>query len=945
MKKTIISLAILIAGMGQLYAQQQQVNFGDSSRPVPSVSSLATYANTPVSNATGLPEISFPLLGLPTYNGGMSLNVGLSYNPMNVSQSEPASQTGTGWTVFTGGVISRSITLDIDEMYDDPTNGNYVKNNFDDIYYYNLPGVSGKFKFVRNPANNTFELINLSSNKVKIEYTRTNNTATLILDSFTITDTNGIKYFFNDYSKSNQERNVYSLGGKVYRSAFFLSQIKDANNVELANFTYQKDIKYKNGSNTIVYQTCKLKSITSPGFGKIEFDYLYDSALDGGMNDPYELQKISLRDNYNHLISGYSFEYTMLGYNYSSSGNPFYADYKRTLMKLKKLDKNESVSETTEFEYGVPAVPQSPGMSPRDLCDQSTLPSLPQAAQGILRKIISPSKGVVEYNFEPNQYYKNRNEPDYANSILSGNSFIDPELQYLSPFKDIMYNTTKPIPNYPFTVSGTTPTKKVFIVFGVDEFYPVPPYWDTNTPPKVDYTIYNSGGAVVGGSQCYSYQYYSVREYDLPPGNYVLQVTGSGGRGLANLFGMEHIPQPFPNRVTGKGIRIGSINYYNSKAETTPVKSTRFEYNSFSDSQASSGVLFYPELDVNADSYPLYKNVKITEADNNNGYVKYYYKNPDDYPKTTVSWPYYSLTSGGLLDKKEVYNAQNKLLAAEQNNYTFEEIPEAQDYTLWSNNTLTSKPGWLKKSSVTSTSYFDNGQSIEEKSETNFNAFNFGVESTKKVVDGNTVEQFYTYPQTGYANLSNARILDVPVVQEEKNDGKTLSKIQTKYDNAGSTLPTSVLATNMSDGTTKTTMKFDLYDEKGNLLQLTSAVGVPTAVVYGYDKTQPIARIEGATYAQVTPYIQAIVDASNADAQNPANEQALLTALDNFRKTAALKDFQITTTTYDPLIGTTTTTPPNGIRVIYKYDASNRLQKIVDMNGVTLKEYQYNYKN
>ncbi|MCW1962905.1 hypothetical protein [Chryseobacterium viscerum] len=946
MKKTIISLAILVAGIEQIYAQQQQqVNFGDSSRPVPSVSSLATYANTPVSNATGLPDISFPLLGLPTYNNGMNLNVGLSYNPMNVSQNEPASQTGTGWTVFAGGVISRSIETDIDEMYDDPTNGNYGKNNFNDIYYYNLPGLSGKFRFKRNLTDNTFELINLSSNKIKIEYTRTSNTATLILDSFTITDTNGTKYFFNDYSRSNQERNVFSPGGKVYKSAFFLSQIKDANNVELANFTYQKDIKYKNNSTTIVYQTSKLKSITSPGFGKIEFDYLYDSALEGGMNDPYQLQKLTLRDNYNHLISGYSFEYILLGYNYSSSGNPFYADYKRTLTKLKKLDKNESVSETTEFEYGVPSAAQSPGISPHDLCDQSSLPSLPKAAQGILRKIISPAKGVVEYNFEPNQYYKDQNEQSYANSILSGNSFIDPELQYLSPFKDILYNTTKPIPNYPFTVSGTTPTKKVFIVFGVEEFYPVPPYWDTNTPPSVDYVIYNSGGAVIGGTQCYSYQYYSVREYDLPPGNYVLSVKGSGGRGQANLFGMEHIPQPFPNKVTGKGIRIGSINYYNSKAETTPVKTTRFEYNSFSDSQASSGVLFYPELDVNADNYPLYKNVKIMESDNSNGYVKYYYKNPEDFPKNGDYWPYYSLTSGGLLDKKEVYNAQNKLLVLEQNNYTFEEIPGLENYLLWSNKTLTSETSWLKKSSVTSTSYFDNGQSIEEKSETNFNAFNFGVSSTKKVVDGNTVEQFYTYPETGYANLSNARILDVPVVQEEKNDGKTLSKIQTKYDNAGSTLPTSVLATNMSDGTTKTTLKFDLYDEKGNLLQFTSSVGIPTAIVYGYDKTQPIAKIEGATYAQVTPYIQTIVDASNADAQNPANEQALLTVLDNFRKTAALKDFQITTTTYDPLIGTTTTTPPNGIRVIYKYDASNRLQKIVDMNDVTLKEYQYHYKN
>ncbi|RLJ33815.1 hypothetical protein CLU97_3303 [Chryseobacterium sp. 7] len=941
MKKTIISLAILIAGMGQLYAQQQQVNFGDSSRPVPSVSSLATYANTPVSSATGLPDISFPLLGLPTYNGGMSLNVGLSYNPMNVSQSEPASQTGTGWSVFAGGVISRSITLDIDEMYDDTTNGNYVKNNFDDIYYYNLPGISGKFKFIRNPTTNTFELINLSSNKVKIEYTRTSNTATLILDSFTITDANGTKYFFNDYSRSNQERNAYSPGGKVYKSAFFLSHIKDANNVELANFAYQKDIKYKNNSTTIVYQTCKLKSITSPGFGKIEFDYLYDSALEDSMNDPYQLQKISLKDNYNHMISGYNFEYISFSYNYSPSGNPLNIEYKRSLTKLKKLDKNGSVSQTTEFEYGDSAAASSPGMSPSSLCDNLYPSFTPKVVQGILKRVITPSRGVIEYNFEPNQYYKDRSEPNYVNSILSGNSFIDGEVQYLASFKDLYYNTNQTT-NYTFTISGTQ-SKKVYLVFGVDELFPAPPYWDSNTPTYVDYVIKN-GNEFIYGNACGSSQY-AVREYDLSPGNYTLMVTGSGGKGLANFFGIEHIAQPFPNKVTGAGIRIGSINYYNSKTETTPVKTTKFDYSSFSDSQASSGVLFSPESVANADSYPLYKNVKITEGDNSNGHVKYYYKNPDDYPKNGDYWPYYSLTSGGLLDKKEVYNAQNKLLVSEENNYTFEEIPGAQDYQLWSNNTLTSKTAWLKKSSVTSTSYFDNGQSIEEKSETNFNAFNFGVESTKKVVDGNTTEQFYTYPDAGYNNLSNAHILDVPVVQEEKNDGKTLSKIQTKYDNAGSTLPTSVLATNLSDGTTKTTMKFDLYDEKGNLLQFTSSVGIPTAIVYGYDKTQPIAKIEGATYTQITPYIQAIVDASNADAQNPANEQALLTALDNFRNTTALKDFQITTTTYDPLIGMTTTTPPNGIRVIYKYDANNRLQKIVDMNGVTLKEYQYNYKN
>ena len=217
---------------------QQEINFGDFTKPVPSVSSLATYTSTPVSNATGIPDISFPLLGLPSHNNGMNLNVGLSYNPMNVSQYEPASQTGTGWSLFAGGVISRSIINDIDELYDNPSNQEYFKNDFDDIYYYSIPGISGKFKFVRNLNTNTFELVNLTANKIKIDFTRTGNTSTLILNSFTITDEKGMKYLFNYYSRSNQERNQILLEGKVYRSAFFLTKIMDANNVEIANFTY-----------------------------------------------------------------------------------------------------------------------------------------------------------------------------------------------------------------------------------------------------------------------------------------------------------------------------------------------------------------------------------------------------------------------------------------------------------------------------------------------------------------------------------------------------------------------------------------------------------------------------------------------------------------------------------------------------------------------------------
>lgn len=956
---TILGLAALI--FSQYAKAQQEINFGDFSKPVPSVSSLATYSNTPVSNATGLPDISLPLLGLPTHNKAISLNLSLSYNPLNIAAVEPASEVGTGWSLFAGGVISRSIVNELDEKFDDTSNGNYIKNHFNDVYYYNLPGISGKFRVIRNIAANTFELINLSSNRIKIEYTRDSNTATLIFNSFTITDTKGIKYIFNDYSRSNQQQDLYGISGKIYKSAFFLSQIKDANNVELATFTYQKDIKNKPNSSTLLYQTCKLKTITSADIGKIEINYTYDASLEQTLNDPYSINNIVLKTKYDAMVSGYSFEYSTYPFVYFN-GSTAENIYKRTLTKLKKLNKNNVTSETTEFTYANPD-PNLPdvktGYNGTFLCPDPDLTNNPhRAALGSLKKIINPTGGVTEYNFEPNESYVDKSNADYLAPILNGENFVDPEVQYPEIFKEINFNTNQ-TNNYSFTVSGTAgKAKKIYILYHLGEKFPPPIYWD-DSPTYVAWNITNPGTNYYDGGYCSALGYtedYYVRTFNLMPGTYTIQFTGSGGKGQVQLYELKHKPQPFTNKSFNNTLRIGNIKYYKSTSETTPVKITNFTYDSFTDSSSSSGYTFYPEVEGHeeAQSYVLYRNVKISNADDGNGYIKYYYKTPNEYPAepytvngVTASYqPYYGMVKGGVLEKEEVYNAQNSLLTKEQFDYTFEDIPGAHDYQLFGNGaSVYSKAAWLKKSSVTSNSYFDNGQNMEAKSETYFNMFNFEVASTKKILDGNTIEQFYTYPESGYASLFNANMLGIPVMVEEKSDGKTVSKAETKYDNVASTLPNSVLAYNINDNTTKTVKKIDLYDTKGNILQSTSEASIPTTYIYGYDNTLVIATIEGATYAQVSSFVQPIIDASNADAQSPSSEAALITALENFRKNPALQNTQIVTYTYDPLIGVTTVISPEGIRSVYKYNADNQLEKITDINGATLKEYQYHYKN
>ena len=147
---------------------------------------------------------------------------------------------------------------------------------------------------------------------------------------------------------------------------------------------------------------------------------------------------------------------------------------------------------------------------------------------------------------------------------------------------------------------------------------------------------------------------------------------------------------------------------------------------------------------------------------------------------------------------------------------------------------------------------------------------------------------------------------------------------------------------------------FDLYDNKGNLLQFHNSLGIPTTIIYGYNQTLPIAKIEGASYTQV---MQAMGLGSNNNSYLGLNisslsnldidantEQSLLMGLKNFRDNSAFSQFFITTYTYNPLVGVASITPPSGITEYFIYDTANRLQKTVDINGNIMNEYKYHYK-
>ncbi|SFN42421.1 YD repeat-containing protein [Chryseobacterium oleae] len=148
-------------------------------------------------------------------------------------------------------------------------------------------------------------------------------------------------------------------------------------------------------------------------------------------------------------------------------------------------------------------------------------------------------------------------------------------------------------------------------------------------------------------------------------------------------------------------------------------------------------------------------------------------------------------------------------------------------------------------------------------------------------------------------------------------------------------------------------VSYEVYDNKLNVIQASIKTSIPNTTIYGYNQTLPIAQIAGITYAQLmqifnlpntpTGYLGLdIVKKSDLD-KNSETENVLLLALDNFRTNSNLANYEITTYTYDPLVGVTTVTSPSGIKETYKRDSFHRLNKILDSDKNIVKEYNYNY--
>lgn len=937
MKKYFPLLSLLFAWVS--FAQNQVTSSETAS-------SMAFVA-APVSNYTGIPNISVPLFNIPTRSSKLALDISMGYHPSGIRVFEQAGLVGAGWTLFSGGTISRQLVGNPDEQ--EYSNGSSVN---DDVYMFSFLGHSGRF-YMQQAFDGTLVMKVLESTGDNLKITFDYNTATHIINSFTIFDDSGLKYVFD---QRDQETKLIAPGQVDtyyynYTSAYHLSQVIDNNNKELLHYNYAAytagpiigpDHNYIDFPLSVYKKT---KEIIIPGFGKLAF------ALNRDTSEAYvsgiEPTQLTLTDSFGQWVK--EVQFVDRGVRFWNQEHTKYQSYG---FAYKTIQPGENYTGMDKFGY--------PNIFPC-LGNGTDLTAPSYCTLGVLEKVKLPTGGAVVYNWESNTYAKTTNavpntdlpsyeaNPDNYNDInFSGKSFVPSDSHRFS-------FTVANAGRYMFYGSGETYSYRgsfltpAFTIEG-------PGYTGVQPLPVNDCT--GLGLTLQSGV-------YTI--------NIVTEDNGLYGRGNISITNRQFSPTIPSLWLYGGGIRIKRIRQYDFDyltddfaaaglpvpIQADPVMETSYSYNRFDNAQLSSGICLVDILDYTSEQlihlptqdFVGYKNVRVTQK-GNNGWTDFTYSTPADFPAYTAATApervFFDYRRGQLLDKK-AYRQDGVLLAEETFDYLRMGSTVYDDSQGDAN--LNAYLGWTRPISKRNLSYTSDLTAPIEANEqyTYDNTTRNLLAYTMTTTLGEALKKEFTY-HTGNSIYSQNRISEIAQVRTYRGTD-LLSTATTAYTNSwaavyeGATVSTSnlswlpqTMAAAKADKASIIGSRVTAYDQYGHAVEVQQENGTKIIYIYGYFISQIVAKVENPPSAGIpSQLINTVKTASDS-----GNEASLLTALNSLR--AGLPDAMVTTYTYKPLIGLSTVTDPKGALNKYEYDTSGRLICVRNGRNKILTESEYNFR-
>lgn len=395
MKKVVVCILVMLFSICS-YGQKLP-----SIAPVsPEAANIGKYGDIPVNLSTGKINYNIPLFTIK--EGGFELPIYLSYNHSGLLAEETPGITGLGWTLHSGGRITRELRGRADEEHSygyiggnvgldlvvpflngtfrsDLTNDQRKnaritflervnENKYDtqpDKYNINGGGLSGSFTYNEYGFEKE-NVVFLNQKNYEIDRDVNNN-------SFDIKDDKGIDYSFNKTENSVSEDFFISEKTPIYyTSSWLLSEVNLPNSSSKINFEYFNDLEgYSNSfvienqstgcgptknTNVDIIATSSQKLVSKIIFpnGYITFKVNKTSSTSKSKIG-YYLNEISIFNNLDKRIKKYEFVYDNLNSNL------------RLLQEIKLYDRADQIIPFYSFEYYGSSMPLELNAKSQDL--------------------------------------------------------------------------------------------------------------------------------------------------------------------------------------------------------------------------------------------------------------------------------------------------------------------------------------------------------------------------------------------------------------------------------------------------------------------------------------------------------------------------------------------------------------------------------------------------
>ncbi|MDO3696024.1 hypothetical protein QVZ41_14320 [Wenyingzhuangia sp. chi5] len=533
---------------------------------------------------------------------------------------------------------------------------------------------------------------------------------------------------------------------------------------------------------------------------------------------------------------------------------------------------------------------------------------------GILRQIIYPTGGSVDFDFEANQFKE-------SFSSTMGNGYLQklPQISGGLRIRAINYlDENSNFLNQKYYRYGDLEEGTGILMShpkltdNIDSYH-----FDTESYSQEIIYLKNSGGSTtcynvpclnqIGSEKKTTYQPSSSLNYCYPNGSpiYYTKITEyendlgqRTGKKVYTYFDPEEfLVGSFSNRRNRTVIPETNIPYIKTDWMMGAQKSIEtYKYSSESGFKIQNKKSFEYSKYINSNiitAYAFYKkiyNVVSGDSDVSQRDIYQYYS------EAIISGKY-SIELGKLLLKKET-----------------EELYETEGKTTTITDYIYGKLPYLNPTITKTTN--TKGETIE-------------------------IQQKYAYDfnNTISNSMKNNNIISMLFEEIKTNTTKNieLSRKKINYDfiNEGyGFYAPKTIQSSVKGGNLKTDLTFNKYDQYGNILEVIGKDQIPTSYLWGYNDLYPVAKIQNINYNSISSNFT-----SNNQIKNPSSQWSLLSVLDGLR--ANLSSHFITTFTYKRQVGVTSISDPKELFMFYEYDPIGRLINIKDEYQNVKSHYEY----